>query len=53
VAAPRRMGPSAAPSPRERLARRRGGGSLWDLLQDTQQAAAITNHQTKQEAALW
>ena len=29
------------------------GLALWDLLQDTQQAAAITNHQTKQEAALW
>jgi len=26
---------------------------LQQLLQDTQQAAAMTNHQTKQEAALW
>jgi hypothetical protein len=26
---------------------------LEQLLQDTQQAAANTNHQTKQEAALW
>jgi hypothetical protein len=26
---------------------------LQQLLQDTQQAAAMNNHQTKQEAALW
>ena len=26
---------------------------LQQLFQDTQQAAAMTNHQTKQEAALW